>query len=57
MNISVMMDLAIVGVLLLFTVMGWRSGLIRGLVGLAAMVLALVLSAQLARAEIGRAHV
>ena len=45
-----MMDLAIVGVLLLFTVMGWRSGLIRGLVGLAAMVLALVLSAQLARA-------
>lgn len=50
MNISVMMDLAIVGVLLLFTVMGWRSGLIRGLVGLAAMVLALVLSAQLARA-------
>lgn len=50
MNISVMMDLAIVGILLLFTVMGWRSGLIRGLVGLAAMVLALVLSAQLARA-------
>ena len=50
MNISVMMDLAIVGVLLLFTVMGWRSGLIRGLVGLAAMVLALVRSAQLARA-------
>ena len=45
-----MMDLAIVGILLLFTVMGWRSGLIRGLVGLAAMVLALVLSAQLARA-------
>ena len=50
MNISVMMDLAIAAVLIIFAAAGWKNGLIRSLVGLAAMILAVVLSAQLSRA-------
>lgn len=50
MNISVMMDVVIAAVLIIFTAAGWKNGLIRSLVGLAAMILAVVLSAQLSRA-------
>lgn len=50
MNISVMIDVVIAVVLILFAAAGWKNGLIRSLVGLAAMVLAVVLSTQLARA-------
>lgn len=50
MNISVMMDVVIAAVLIIFAAAGWRNGLIRSLVGLAAMILAVVLSAQLSRA-------
>ena len=50
MNISVMMDVVIAAVLIIFAAAGWKNGLIRSLVGLAAMVLAVVLSAQLSRA-------
>ena len=50
MNISVMIDIVIAAVLLISTAVGWSKGLIRSLVGLAAMVLALLLSAQLSRA-------
>lgn len=50
MNISVMIDIVIAAVLIVFAVMGWKNGLIRSLVGLAAMVLAVVLSAQISRA-------
>lgn len=50
MNISVMIDIVIAVVLILFAAAGWKNGLIRSLVGLAAMVLAVVLSTQLARA-------
>lgn len=50
MNISVMIDIVIAVVLIAFTAAGWRHGLIRTLVGLAAMVLAVGLSSQIARA-------
>lgn len=50
MHISVMIDIVIAVVLILFAVAGWKNGLIRSLVGLAAMVLAVALSTQLARA-------
>lgn len=50
MNISVMIDIVIAAVLLISIAVGWSKGLIRSLVGLAAMVLALLLSAQLSRA-------
>ena len=50
MHISVMIDIVITVVLILFAAAGWKNGLIRSLVGLVAMVLAVVLSAQLARA-------
>lgn len=50
MHISVMIDIVIAVVLILFAAAGWKNGLIRSLVGLAAMVLAVVLSTQLARA-------
>ncbi len=50
MNISVMMDIVIAAVLIIFAAAGWKNGLIRSLVGLAAMILAVVLSAQLSRA-------
>lgn len=50
MHISVMIDIVIAVVLIVFAVVGWKNGLIRGLVGLAAMVLAVVLSAQISRA-------
>ena len=50
MNISVMIDIVIVVVLIAFTAAGWKHGLIRTLVGLAAMVLAVGLSSQIARA-------
>lgn len=50
MNISVMMDVVIAAVLIIFAAAGWKNGLIRSLVGLAAMILAVVLSAQLSRA-------
>ena len=43
-----MIDLVIAAVLLLCAVMGWRRGLFRSLAELAAMLLALVLSAQIA---------
>lgn len=45
-----MIDVVIAVVLILFAAAGWKNGLIRSLVGLAAMVLAVVLSTQLARA-------
>lgn len=45
-----MIDIVIAVVLIVFAVVGWKNGLIRGLVGLAAMVLAVVLSAQISRA-------
>ena len=45
-----MMDVVIAAVLIIFAAAGWRNGLIRSLVGLAAMILAVVLSAQLSRA-------
>lgn len=45
-----MIDLVIAAVLLLCAVMGWRRGLFRSLAELAAMLLALVLSAQIANA-------
>ena len=48
MPVSVMIDLVIAAVLLLCAVMGWRRGLFRSLAELAAMLLALVLSAQIA---------
>ena len=50
MNISVMMDVVIAAVLIIFAAAGWKNGLIRSLVGLSAMILAVVLSAQLSRA-------
>ena len=50
MNISVMIDVVIAAVLIIFAAAGWKNGLIRSLVGLAAMILAVVLSAQLSRA-------
>ena len=42
-----MMDVVIAAVLIIFAAAGWKNGLIRSLVGLAAMILAVVLSAQL----------
>lgn len=50
MHISVMIDVVIAAVLIICIAAGWKNGLIRSLVGLAAMVLAVVLSTQLARA-------
>lgn len=50
MNISVMIDIVIAVVLIAFTAAGWKHGLIRTLVGLAAMVLAVGFSSQIARA-------
>ena len=50
MHISVMIDIVIAAVLILFAAAGWKSGLIRSLVGLTAMVLAVALSSQLSRA-------
>ena len=50
MNISVMMGVVMAAVLIIFAAAGWKNGLIRSLVGLAAMILAVVLSAQLSRA-------
>lgn len=50
MHISVMIDIVIAVVLILFAAAGWKSGLIRSLVGLTAMVLAVALSSQLSRA-------
>ena len=50
MNISVMIDIVIAVVLIAFTAAGWKDGLIRTLVGLAAMVLAVGFSSQIARA-------
>lgn len=50
MNSSVMIDLVIGGILIALTYLGWRRGLFRSLAELAVMVLALVLSAQIASA-------
>ncbi|MDE7218987.1 MAG: CvpA family protein [Oscillospiraceae bacterium] len=50
MNISVMIDLAALGLLILFAALGWRRGLIRTLAELLVVILALVLSAQIAKA-------
>lgn len=50
MNISVMMDVGIIAVLVLCTALGWKRGLLRTLAELAVVVLALLLSAQIARA-------
>lgn len=50
MHISVMIDIVIAVVLILFAAAGWKNGLIRSLVGLTAMVLAVALSSQLSRA-------
>ena len=46
MNISVMIDAVIVVVMVICISMGWRRGLIRSLLGLAAVVTAVVLSTQ-----------
>lgn len=45
-----MIDIVVLAVLVLFTVLGWKRGLVRTLTELVAVVLALVLSAQMARA-------
>lgn len=45
-----MIDLAVIGILLFFAVLGWRRGLIRTLAELLVFVLALALSAQFSRA-------
>lgn len=45
-----MIDIVFLAVLVLFTVLGWKRGLLRTLTELLAVVLALVLSAQMARA-------
>lgn len=45
-----MIDFVIAAVLVLFTVLGWKRGLVRTLTELLAVVLALVLSAQIAKA-------
>ncbi|MDE7053310.1 MAG: CvpA family protein [Oscillospiraceae bacterium] len=50
MNISVMIDAVIVVVMVICISMGWRRGLIRSLLGLAAVVTAVVLSTQIAKA-------
>lgn len=50
MNISVMIDVVIFAVLVLFTVLGWKRGLLRTLTELAVVILALGLSTQLAKA-------
>lgn len=50
MPVSVIMDIAIAAVFLLFTVLGWRRGLFRSLAELAAMALALLLASQIAAA-------
>ena len=50
MPVSVMMDIAIVAVFLLFTLLGWKRGLFRSLAELAAMALALLLASQIAAA-------
>ena len=50
MSISVMIDLAIAAVLILCAVIGWKRGLIRSLAELAVMVVALLLSNQIAGA-------
>lgn len=50
MNISVMMDLMIAAALAVCAALGWRRGLIRSLLGLAAVAAAVVLSTQIARA-------
>lgn len=50
MNISVIIDAAVLAVLILFAVLGWKRGLLRTLTELAVVLLALGLSTQLARA-------
>ncbi len=45
-----MIDIVILAVLIIFVVLGWKRGLVRTLTELLAIVLALVLSAQIARA-------
>lgn len=50
MNISVIIDAAALAVPVLFTVLGWRRGLLQTLTELAVVILALGLSTQLARA-------
>ena len=49
MNISVMIDVVILAALAVFTVLGWKRGLIRTLTELAVVVLALGLAAQIAK--------
>lgn len=50
MNISVIIDAAALAVLILFTVLGWKRGLLRTLTELAVVLLAMGLSTQLASA-------
>lgn len=50
MNISVIIDAAVFAVLILFTVLGWKRGLLKTLTELAVVILALGLSTQLAGA-------
>ncbi len=50
MPVSVMMDLVIAAIVAVCALVGWRKGLFRGLAELAAMLLALALSAQIASA-------
>ncbi len=49
MNLSVMIDLVTAGTLFLFTVLGWKRGLVRTLAELLVVIVALVLSVQIAR--------
>lgn len=50
MSISVMMDIVIAAVLVLFAVLGWRRGLVRSLAELGVMIAALFLANQIASA-------
>lgn len=50
MNISVMMDVVIAAVLILFAALGWKRGLVRSLAELAVMIAALFLANQIAAA-------
>lgn len=48
--VSIVMDIAIAAVFVLFAALGWKRGLFRSLAELAAMVLALLLASQIAAA-------
>lgn len=49
MNISVMIDIAIVLALAIFAALGWKRGLIRSLLGLTVVAVAVILSTQISK--------